>query len=319
MTNLEMRAQLGRSLEALMTADERYVVVNADLANANGVGGLQAKFPGRTFNVGVQEANMASFAAGLATYGYTPFIVTFAPFATRRIADQLMVSIAYAGTNVKVIGGDPGVAAELNGGTHMTFEDVGITRSMAGLVVVEPSDPVQLASLLPQIAEHDGPVYMRTYRKAAPPIYEPGDEFDLFKVRVVRPGTDITLFASGIEVSHALQAAGILEGEGIRAEVIDVHTLKPLDVDGVVASVRKTGAAVTCENHNILGGLGSAVTEATAEHHPVPVLRIGAQDRIGQVGKLPFLLEEYELTAEHIAGKARAALALKQSHAGRSA
>ncbi|MFV0253109.1 MAG: transketolase family protein [Beutenbergiaceae bacterium] len=311
MSTIEMRAQLGQSLNELMDTDDRFVVVNADLANANGLGGTVKKFPDRSFNVGVQEANMASFAAGMATYGYIPFIVTFAPFATRRIADQLMISISYAGTNVKVIGGDPGVTAELNGGTHMVFEDIAITRAMSGLTVVEPSDAVQLASLLPQIAHHPGPVYMRTYRKKAPAVYQQGQRFELGRAHVVRPGRDITLFASGIEVHQAVAAADLLAADGIAAEVVDIHTLKPLDAQTVVQSVRRTGAAVTCENHNVLGGLGSAVTEATAEHWPVPVLRIGSQDRKGQVGKLPFLVQEYELTAEHIAAKAARTLKIK--------
>jgi len=293
-----------------MSTDSRIVVVNADLANANGTAALQVKYPDRFFNVGVQEANMASFAAGMATYGYIPFIVTFAPFATRRIADQLMVSIAYAGTNVKIIGGDPGVTAELNGGTHMTFEDVAITRSMAGMMVVEPCDGTSLASLLPQIVAYDGPVYMRMYRKLAPVVHRAGTVLNLMRAEIVRSGRDVSLIASGIEVQQALQAAELLAHEGIEADVLDVHTIKPLDTETILASVTKTGAAVTCENHNIMGGLGSAVAELTAEKHPVRLGRIGSQDRLGQVGKLPFLLEEYRLSAPHIAAKAREVLSL---------
>jgi transketolase len=307
---VELRAQLGRSLDALMADDDRIVVVNADLATANGTAALKDRYPDRFFNVGVQEANMASFAAGMAAYGFTPVIVTFAPFATRRIADQLMVSIAYAGTNVKVIGGDPGVTAELNGGTHMTFEDVAITRSMAGMMVVEPCDAVCLAALLPQVVTHDGPVYMRMYRKAAPAVHQPGTALELTRAENIRGGSDISLIASGIEVHQALLAADLLADEGISAEVLDVHTLKPLDTDTILASVMKTGAAVTCENHNIIGGLGSAVAELLAERHPMPVGRIGSRDRLGQVGTLPFLLDEYQLSATHIAAKAHEVLSL---------
>lgn len=311
----EMRAVLAATLEDLMSADERIVIVNADLGGAHKTAGLAKIFPGRVFNVGVQEANMASFAAGMATYGFIPFIVTFAPFATRRIADQLAISIAYARTNVKIIGGDPGVAAELNGGTHMTFADVGYVRSVAKMVVVEPADARQLAGLLPQIVAYPGPVYMRLFRKVRPDIYDEGQEFDLMRADVLREGTDVTLFASGIEVAEALAASEILALDGIDAEVINVATIKPLDEATVLASVRKTGVAVTCENHNVMGGLGSAITEVTAGAHPVPVLRIGSQDEFGEVGKLPYLVERFGLTSTHIAAAAIRAVQMKSATA----
>jgi len=263
------------------------------------------------FNVGIQEANMASFAAGLASYGFIPVITTFAAFASRRMFDQVAISIAYAGSNVKIVGTDPGIIAELNGGTHMSFEDAGLMRSLPHLVVFEPCDNTQLEAALPALMALEGPVYIRMGRKIYPDIFDASYVYEHCKAERLRSGCDITLIASGIVMKPALDAAGILSGRGIEADVINIHTWKPIDKDTIISSVRKTGCAVTCENHSIINGLGSAVAEITSEFCPVPMLRVGANDRFGEVGKLDYLQKALGLTGETIVSKAEEAIRLK--------
>lgn len=310
--SMEMRKVLANTLGDLMEKDPRIVIVDADLSKPDGVAPLKERYPDRMFNVGVQEANMASFAAGLASYGYIPFITTFTPFASRRIFDQVTISIVYAGLNVKIIGTDPGVAAEFNGGTHMSFEDAGLMRTLPGMFIFEPCDNFQLEKALPKIVDYDGPTYIRMFRKVTPDIYDENSAFDLFKASKLREGRDISIFATGVEVKPTLDAAEMLAAKGIDAEVINIHTLKPIDADAIIESVKKTGVALTCENHNIINGLGSAVAEITAENCPVPLCRIGALDRFGLVGKLDYLMKEMKLTAEDIVQKAEEALAKKK-------
>lgn len=309
--NREMRSVFAAGLERLMAVDERVVLIDADLGRANGTLGIKRRFPDRAFNVGVAEQNMASIAAGLASYGFIPFINSFAAFASRRICDQITISIAYAERNVKIVGTDPGIAAELNGCTHMAMEDIGVLRSIPRLVIFEPTDAVQLEKALPEIATYEGPVYLRLFRKVAPAVFGEDDPFSLFRADILREGTDITLFATSFMVHAALEAAEKLARQGISAEVINPHTLKPLDAETVVRSVSKTGAAVTCENHNIIGGLRSAVAEVVTAECPVPVRAVGIQDCFGQVGKLPFLREKFMLMPEDIVAAVRGCLSLK--------
>lgn len=309
--NVEMRQVFCRELEKIMEQDERVVCIDADLARANGTLSLRSKFPMRAFDVGVAEQNMAGVAAGLAAYGFIPFIGSFSAFASRRICDQVTVSIAYAKRNVKIVGSDPGISAELNGGTHMSFEDIGVLRSIPGMVIFEPVDAVQLAKAMPQIVKYDGPVYIRLFRKAAPVIFAETYSFDLFKADLLKDGSDVTLFASGIMVPLALKAAEILGEQNISAEVINVHTIKPIDAATVIASVRKTGAAVTCENHNMIGGLKSAVCEVLAEECPVPVLAVGIADHFGEVAKTDYLQKKYKMTAADIVTSAVRAISKK--------
>lgn len=309
----EMRAVLGEGLAALMAADERIVVVDADLARANGTLSLRQQFPGRAFDMGVAEANMASVAAGLASYGFIPFIGSFTPFATRRICDQIAISICYARQNVKILGTDPGIAAELNGGTHMSFEDIGVLRSIPGIVIFEPVDNVQLAQALPALVAYDGPVYIRMFRKIIEDVFDPATyTFDLFCADVLREGGDVSIFASGILVQEAVRAVETLAAEGIDAELINPHTIKPIDEAAIVASARKTGAVVVCENHNLLGGLTSAVSEVLGRECPTRIHSIGLGDEFGVVGTLSYLRDRYRLTAEEIVRMARAAVAEKQ-------
>ena len=311
--DLEMRQVYASELLRMMEIDESIIVIDADLARANGTLGIRDRFPDRALDVGVAEANMASIAAGLASYGFKPFISTFCPFATRRICDQITISIAYAKQNVKIVGTEPGVAAEFNGGTHMSIEDVGVVRSIPGIVIFEPVDQVQLLQAMPQIAAYDGPMYIRLFRKKPAHVFnEETYRFELFKADILQEGADVTLFATGIHVSIALEAAELLKEKGVSAEVINVHTIKPIDKDTVIRSVQKTGCAVTCENHNIYGGLGSAVAEVLSEHHPVPIKYVGVDDSFLIVGKIPPLLEKYHMTKNDIVDKALESIEMKR-------
>ena len=308
---MEMRAIYAECMAELMTADRHVCILDADLAKASGTRALYEKFPEQMFDCGVQEANMASVAAGLASYGFKPWIESFAPFASRRICDQAAISIAYAGMNVKIVGTDPGVSAELNGGTHMGIMDVGVMRSIPGIVIFEPVDGVQLRAALPVINDYEGVVYVRLYRKELPDIFGKDYKFDLFKADMLREGSDVTVLATGFSVKDALDAAAALEEEGISAEVINVHTIKPIDKETIMASAKKTGCILTVENHSTVGGLFSAVCEAMADD-PVPVTNIGFKDRFGEVGKIDYLKSVIGLTAEDIAKQAKYAIELKR-------
>lgn len=299
-----MREILAQELEILINQNENFVVLNADLAKPNGFTNLIKKYPNNVFNVGVAEQNMASVAAGISSYGFIPFIVTFAPFATRRICDQIAVSICYAKQNVKIIGSDPGITAELNGGTHMSVEDIGVLRSIPKIVIFEPSDKAQLKKAIPQIANYNGPVYMRMSRKNVPDIYGSDAEFDLFKASIVREGNDITIFCSGIMVFESINACKELERQGIDAEIIDIHTIKPIDKETVIQSAQKTKRVIIAENHNKMGGLKSAICEVLMENCPVPAKSIGIEDEFGQVGKLDELKNYYKLNSDNIVNAA---------------
>ncbi len=268
--------------------------------------------PERVVDCGVAEANMISVAAGMSTLGLIPFTHSFTCFATRRCYDQITLSVAYAKRNVKMVGSDPGVTATLNGGTHMSFEDMGIMRNIPGMTIVEPIDGVQLAALFPQIVEHDGPVYIRLVRKAYDSIYADGTKFELGKATTVKEGSDVTIFASGIMVSEAVKAAKSLEEKGINAEIINIHTVKPIDAEAIITSAKKTKTVVTAENHNIINGLGSAVSEVLSENYPVPIKRVGVKDHFGEVGQQAFLMEKYGLLSTDIEKAVMEAIAMKE-------
>ncbi len=297
---MEMRQLFAQELERFMYENQNIVLLNADLAKPNGFGKFSEKFPERSINVGIAEQNMASIAAGMSSYGFIPFICTFTPFATRRICDQIAISICYAKQNVKIIGSDPGISAEYNGGTHMSFEDIGVLRSIPNMVIFEPVDNAQLKNLLPQIIDYKGPVYIRMFRKETPDIFNENEKFNLFNAKTVKEGSDVSIFCSGIMVDETLKANKILEEKGINAEIINIHTIKPIDEESIIASIHKTGAAVTVENHNIIGGLRSAVAEVISENCPAPLRSIGIRDSFGQVGKMPYLKEVYNMSVENI-------------------
>lgn len=288
--------------------DSRIVLVEADLMRAANTLRFAAEFKDRTVNVGVAEANMIGVAAGMSAMGKVPFTHTFAPFATRRVCDQVTLSVAYAGLNVKMVGSDPGVTAEYNGGTHMSMEDVSIMRNIPKMVIYEPVDSVQLIEIFPQILAHEGPVYIRLLRKNAVKIYSKGTTFTLGKGKIITEGSDVTIVASGIMVAEALEAQERLLEKGISAEVINIHTIKPLDEELILRSASKTGAVVVAENHSIIGGLGSAVSECLSENCPVPLKRVGVKDHFGEVGKRAFLQEKYGLTSKDIVSAAQSVI-----------
>lgn len=310
---MEMREVLGTELEKYMSENEQIVVLNADLTKPNGLAKLADKYPKRVINVGIAEQNMACVAAGMSSYGFTPFICTFTPFATRKICDQLAISVCYAKQGVKIIGTDPGISAEYNGGTHMSFEDIGVLRSIPDMVIFEPVDNSQLKNMLPQIINFRGPVYIRMFRKGVEDVFKPDEKFNLFKSKKIKEGKDVSIFCSGIMVQETLKANKLLEEMGIDAEIINIHTIKPIDEESIIESAYKTGAVVTAENHNIIGGLRSAVTEVLSENSPVPVRSIGIKDTFGQVGKMPYLKETYNMTANDIAGAVKSVLEAKNT------
>ena len=306
-----MRDAFGSTIAEIMRKDERVCVLDADLASCNGTAKLGAEFPERAIDVGIAEQNMASVAAGLSSYGFIPFITSFTPFATRRICDQIAISIAYAKQNVKIVGTDPGISAQLNGGTHMSMEDIGVLRSIPTMVIFEPVDNEQLIQALPQIIEHKGPVYIRMFRKDCPEVFGKDYKFDLFKADKIEDGNDVTIFASGIMVEKAIKAAETLKAEGIDAEVVNVHTIKPIDAETVTESLKKTKCAVVAENHNVIGGLFSAVAEVAAQNCPTPIIPVGVKDVFGEVGKLAELAEKFEMTEKDIVAAAKKAVASK--------
>lgn len=307
-----MKEVLVEFLREKIATDERVVVVDADLAKCAGTIDLEKETPDRALNVGIAEQNMMSIAAGLSSYGLIPFVTSFAPFATRRANDQVMISVCYAKQNVKIVGTDPGISAELNGGTHMPLEDIGVLRSIPGIVIYEPTDNVEFRQALPQILEHKGPVYIRMFRKNPPAIFEEDYKFDLFRATVLKEGKDVTLIAAGLMVQTAIDAAKELEEQGIDAEVVVVPTIKPIDAETIVASAAKTGAVVTAENHNVIGGLRSAVCETLAERHPVPVRSVGVKEKFGEVGKMPYLRKAFSMEVKDVVAAAKEVIAAKR-------
>lgn len=308
----EMRAVYAEELLRLAEHDDRIVVLDADLMRANGTESFKARYPERTFDVGVAEANMVGVSAGLSTVGLIPFPATFTCFAARRTFDQFFISANYARQNVKLTGSDPGVAAAFNGGTHMSFEDIGLMRTIPQIVICEPSDPVSLKSLLEQIAFRYGSSYLRLHRKPIAPLYAATEEFELGKGKLICDGDDLTIVAAGaIMVAEAVQAAELLDKEGISAAVIDMHTIKPIDEELLVKYARKTGAILSAENHQVHGGLGSAVAEVLTEQCPVLQIRVGIQDEFGEVGTQEYLQEHFGLTAANLVTQAHTLLKRK--------
>ncbi len=307
----EMRAVYASTLERMIQDGKKIVALDADLMRAIGTYGLLNKYPDHFFDCGIAEANMVGVAAGLSTEGFVPFVHTFGCFSARRALDQIFMSCAYAKQNVKILGSDPGVVAALNGGTHTPNEDIAALRAIPEMTIVDICDTVMASKLLPQIADTYGTFFIRYPRTSIPRVYDESMEFELGKSVQLREGKDLTIIASGIEVSEALDAAEMLSQEGIEARVIDMFTIKPLDTAAVEAAARETGAIVTAENHNMHGGLGSAVAEYLVEHCLVPMERVANMDRFGDVGSLRYLMDEYELSAKFIAAKAKQVLSRK--------
>ncbi len=305
METREMRTVFINTLVEQAQQDKRIVLIDADLGKAGATASFAQTFPDRHINVGVAEANMIGVAAGLATVGKIPVAQTFGCFASRRIFDQFFISAAYAHLPVKLVGTDPGISAALNGGTHMPFEDLGTMRLIPGLTVVEPSDPVSLAALLPQVLALEGPAYIRLHRKPLPVLYPEDGQFRIGKSRILRQGkagSVLIIALGGIMANEALDAAAMLEGHGISATVLDVLSLKPLDTEGILSALEEARAVITCENHQIHGALGSAVAELMAEHRiTLPFGRIGIRDQFGEVGTEQWLKTHFKLDSASIA------------------
>lgn len=300
----QMRQVYADFISEQIDRQSEIIALEADLMSSMSMDQVQQRYPQQVINCGIMEANIIGVAAGLALTGRKPFVHTFTAFASRRCFDQLFMSLDYQHSNVKIIASDAGITACHNGGTHMSFEDMGIVRGLANATVLEATDAVMFGDLLHQLMIQDGFYWLRTIRKHATAIYPAGSRFTIGSGNVLRDGEHITLIANGIMVEQALQAAELLQQQRISAAVIDMFTLKPIDRMLITHFAAKTGRIITCENHSIDNGLGSAVAEVLVENCPIPMRRIGIKHRYGQAGSQDFLLQQYQLTASHIVSAA---------------
>lgn len=302
--------------DALVEFGAKYpnlLVLDADLSKSTKTDAFRKKFPERHFNCGIAEADMMGVAAGLASTGHIVFASSFAMFAAGRAFEQVRTSIGYTRLNVKIGATHAGLSVGEDGATHQCCEDIGLMRTIPGMVILNPADAVEARAAVEAAIVHQGPVYLRFGRLAVPVINDvPGYRFEIGKGVQLREGTDVTLVATGLMVPEALSAAETLAGEGIQARVINIHTVKPIDAELLARAARETGAVVTAEEHNILGGLGSAVCETVAETCPVPVVRVGVNDVFGKSGPAKEVLEAFGLNAAHIVQAAREAIRRKR-------
>jgi transketolase len=301
MTVLAPREAFGRTLVSLAHDDERIVALDADLASSTKMTYFRDELPERFIQVGVAEQNLIGIAAGLALGGKIPFAGSFAVFTSRRACDQVAISVAHNRLNVKLIGAYSGIVSGNNGATHQAVEDVGIMRAIPGIVVIDPADDLEMAQVVRAIVAYEGPVYLRITRDVWPRVTKQNDIFEIGKSLTVVVGSDVTLIGSGMMTSQCVLAAELLSGKGISAQVLHMPTIKPIDVEAIIRVSQETGAIITAENHNIYGGLGSAVAEALVENVPAPMLRIGLQDCYGECGQNDELLVKYKMSPEHIA------------------
>lgn len=312
MANLATREAYGKALVELGEKNSNVVVLDADLSKSTKTADFGKTYPNRFFNMGIAEADMMSTAAGLAACGKIPFVSTFAVFATGRAFEQIRNSICYPELDVKIAATHAGLTVGEDGASHQSVEDISLMRSIPNMTVICPCDDVEARGAVLTAANLHGPVYIRLGRSSVPTINDENTyEFEIGKAVTLKEGRDVSIFATGIMVSEAIKAADILKGEGIDAEVINIHTIKPIDIDAVIDSAKKTGAAVTCEEHSIIGGLGSAVCEVLSENCPVIVKRVGVMDTFGESGKPAELLKEYGLTSGNIASAVREVVHLK--------
>ena len=298
---------------ALAELGEKYdiVVLDADLSKSTKTEVFKKKFPDRFINMGIAEQNMMSTAAGLASCGKIVFASSFAMFAAGRAFEQIRNSIAYPNLNVKIGATHAGISVGEDGATHQCLEDIGIMRTIPNMVIINPADDVEARAAVKAAADHNGPVYLRFGRLGVPVIYDDDYKFELGKGVMLKDGSDVTIFATGLMVEASLSAAEALSEQGISARVVNIHTIKPIDREIIVNAARETGAVVTCEEHNIIGGLGSAVAEVLCEEYPVPMVRVGVKDCYGKSGVPAQLLKDYGLTAEDVAEAAKKAMAKK--------
>lgn len=305
------RDAYGKALVELGDTDKKIIVLDADLAAATKTGMFKKAHPEKFVDCGIAEGNMMGVAAGLASAGYTVFASSFAMFAAGRAFEQVRNSIGYPHLNVKIGATHAGISVGEDGASHQCCEDIGLMRTIPGMVILNPADDIEARACVLAAAEHDGPVYMRFGRLAVPRVFDENYKFEIGKGAVLKDGTDVTIIATGLMVNEALMAAEKLSDEGISARVVNMATIKPIDRDIIIDSAKKTGVIVTAEEHNIIGGLGSAVAEVVCETVPVPVLRVGVNDVFGKSGPAVQLLHEFGLDADNIAAKAKEAVDLK--------
>lgn len=308
---LEMRDAFGQTLVQLGKEYPRMVVLDADLHTSSKAGYFKAAFPERFIQVGIAEQNLFGISAGLALEGFIPFPSTFAAFATRRALDQVAISICYPGLNVKIPGSYVGLPTSRAGSSHNCIEDIAVMRSLPNMRVADPGDNADLRAIMRTAIETDGPVYFRVTRYTFPDLFGADHRFEWGKGEVLRSGNDITLFGTGMMTSFCMNAAGLLEKEGIEAEVVHLASIKPIDRELIANSAGKTGCAVSAENASIIGGFGSAVAEVLAETVPVPLARIGVRDRFVSSGGIGDLFRIHGMLPEDIAKAARAVLMQK--------
>jgi transketolase len=306
------REAYGKAL-AEFGEDPRIVVLDADLSKSTKTEMFKKKYPERFFNMGIAEANMMSVAAGIATCGKIVFASTFAIFASERACEQIRNSICYPELNVKIGASHAGISVGEDGASHQVVEDIAIMRAIPNITVMCPADAVETRHAVKAAIEQEGPVYLRLGRLAVPVIYDESSyKFEFGKGVTIADGSDVTIIATGLTVQMAIEAKELLAKEGISARVIDIHTIKPIDKDIIIKAANETGAIVTAEEHNIIGGLGSAVAEVIVQNAPVPLKMVGIEDKFGISGKPDALMKIYGLTAENIADKAKEAIKMKR-------
>ncbi|MDY4255484.1 MAG: transketolase family protein [Oscillospiraceae bacterium] len=306
------RDAYGKALVELGEKNEKLVVFDADLAAATKTGMFKKAFPDRFIDCGIAEGNMMGVAAGMATAGYTVFASSFAMFAAGRAFEQIRNTIGYPHINVKIGATHAGISVGEDGASHQCCEDIALMRTIPGMTIINPADDIEARLAVFAAAEHDGPVYMRFGRLAVPRVFDDSYKFEIGKGVYLNKGTDVTIIATGLLVERAIQAAELLKNEGISASLINMATIKPIDRDIILDAAKTTGCIVTAEEHNIIGGLGSAVAEVVAEEYPVPVLRVGVEDTFGKSGPALELLEIFGLNAQNIVAKAKRAIELKK-------
>lgn len=300
---------------ALVKLGEKYdnlIVMDADLAAATKTGMFKKAFPDKFYDAGIAESNMIGIAAGLAATGHIVFASSFAMFAAGRAFEQVRNSIGYTHLNVKIGATHAGISVGEDGASHQCCEDIALMRTIPGMVILNPADDVEAEKAVFAAAEYEGPVYLRFGRLAVPRIFDEDYDFQIGKGVELTEGNDVAIIATGLMVNEALMAAEELKKEGINARVINMATIKPLDKDIVIKAAKETGAIVTAEEHNVIGGLGGAVSEVICENHPVPVVKLGVEDTFGRSGPAVELLHLYGLDAEHIVAKAKQAIAMKK-------
>ena len=307
----DTRSGFGDGLLEAATANENIVALTADLAGSLKLGGFIKAFPERFIQCGIAEANMIGIAAGLTIGGKIPYTTTFANFSTGRVYDQIRQSVAYSGKNVKICASHAGLTLGEDGATHQILEDIGLMKMLPGMTVIVPCDYNQTKAATKAIADYEGPVYLR-FGRPVWPIFTKEEDFKIGKAQILNEGKDISIFACGHLVWKAVEAAKILEARGISVDLINIHTIKPLDTEAILASIIKTGCAVTAEEHNVLGGLGDSIAQTAARDFPIPIEYIGTNDTFGESGKPEDLLVKYGLDTDNIVAAAEKVLARKK-------